>query len=87
MNPNTNCFEEDLLRNFAQNGVRRETVPNCPEVRTAPFALLRNFAQNGVRRETVPNCPEVRAAPFALFRNPSKRVRDRRERAKRIRVI
>jgi hypothetical protein len=40
-----------LLEELAQDGVRRESVPDLA-VRAAPFALLEELAQNGVRRDS-----------------------------------
>jgi hypothetical protein len=44
-----------LLKEHAQNGVRRDLFLIRLAVRAAPFALLKEHAQNGVRREAVPD--------------------------------
>jgi hypothetical protein len=61
------AFEE-----HAQDGVRRDFVPNPSAVRAAPFALLRNTRKTACGAKLFLTRSVVRAAPFALLRNTRK---------------
>ena len=67
----TLCASKEL----AQNGARRETVPDRLVVRAAPFALLRNSRKTECGAKQFLTRLVVRAAPFALLRNSRKTER------------
>ena len=57
------------LEELAQNGVRRETVPDSSEDASRTLCAIQELAQNGARRETVPDSSEDAGPTLCAFEN------------------